>query len=75
MFTYTFAHHCPHPVAKLRVPYNIVVVELEDCDNVLLTSNVIDCADEDLCVGLPVELVWEDRVDGRSLYRFRRIDR
>jgi uncharacterized OB-fold protein len=71
VFTYTIAHHCPHPVAKLRVPYNIAVVELDDCDNVLLLSNVIGCPHTDLRVDLPVEVVWEDRGEGRSLYRFK----
>ncbi len=71
VFTYTIAHHCPHPIAQDRLPYNVAVIELEDCDRVLLTSNVVDCPDDALRVDLPVEVVWEDRRDGQSLYRFR----
>ena len=72
VFTYTIVHHTPHPVAAQRLPYNIAVIELDDCDRALLTSNVVACAEADLRVGLPVEVVWEDRSDGQSLYRFRR---
>lgn len=71
VFTYTIVHHTPHPSARERLPYNIAVIELEDCDRVLLLSNVVDCPDEALRVGLPVTLVWEERTDGQSLYRFR----
>lgn len=71
VFTYTIAHHTPHPVASVSLPYNIVVVELADCDHVLLISNVIDCPEDELRVDLPVELAWEDRSDGQTLYRFR----
>ncbi len=71
VFSYTIVHHCPHPVAQHRLPYNLAVIELEDCDRVLLTSNVVNCPDSALRVELPVEVVWEDRRDGQSLYRFR----
>jgi len=71
IFTYTIVHHSPHPVAQERLPYNVAVIELEDCDRVLLTSNVVNCPDEALCVDLLVEVVWEDRRDGQSLYRFQ----
>ena len=71
VFTYTIVHHTPHPVAQARVPYNIAVIQLDDCDGVLLISNVIDCPEAELRVGLPVQIVWEDRSDGQNLFRFR----
>lgn len=71
VFTYTIAHHTPHPAAQESAPYNIAIVQLDDCDKVLVISNIVECPDEDLWVGLPVRLSWEDRGDGRSVYRFR----
>ena len=71
VFTYTVVHHSPHPVAQDRLPYNIAVIELDDCDRVLLTSNVVNCPDDALRVDLGVEIVWEDCSDGQSLFRFR----
>jgi len=71
VFTYTIAHHTPHPVARASLPYNIAVIELEDSGQVLLISNVVGCPECDLRVGLPVRVVWEDRGDGQTLPRFR----
>jgi uncharacterized OB-fold protein len=71
VFSYTIVHHTPHPAARERLPYNIAVIELDDCDGALLVSNVVGCPDSALRVDLPVEIVWEDRRDGQSLYRFR----
>lgn len=71
VFTYTIVHHSPHPLSQDRLPYNIAVIELEDCDRVLLTSNVVNCPNDALYVDLPVEVVWEDRRDEQSLYRFQ----
>ena len=72
VFTYTIVHHPVHPAMNDAVPYNAVVITLADCGNVRLTSNIIDCAPEDVRIGMPVELVWEDLEPGLALYRFRR---
>lgn len=74
VFSYTIAHHSPHPVAKQRLPYTIAVIELDDCDGALLLSNVVGCPHRELRVDLRVEVVWEDRQDGQSLYRFRPVE-
>ena len=71
VFAYTIAHHSPHPIAAAHLPYNIAVIELDDCDGALLISNVVDCEEGMLCVNLPVRVAWEDRSDGQPLYRFR----
>jgi uncharacterized protein len=70
VFSYTIVHHSVHPSTHERVPYNVCVVELDDCGGVLVTSNVIGCADEDLRVGTPVELVWDRVTEDLWLYRF-----
>ena len=71
VFTYTVAYHTAHAVAHEEVPYNISIVQLDDCGGVLVISNVVACPPDQLCVGLRVRLSWEDRPDGQSLYRFR----
>lgn len=42
----------PHPVA---------VVELEEQPALRFTSTVVDCAVDDVHIGMPVELTWIDR--------------
>jgi uncharacterized OB-fold protein len=70
VFSYIVVHRSAHPATDERVPYNVAVVQLDDCGGVLVTSNVVDGADDDLHVGLPVRLVWEPVHPTLSLYRF-----
>ena len=44
-------------------PYVIAIVELEEDPRVRLTTNVVDCAPEDVRVGMPVRVVFEERED------------
>jgi uncharacterized OB-fold protein len=70
VFTYTIAHHSVHPSTRTAVPYNVSVIELDDCGGVFVTSNVVGCAIDDLQVGMPVRLVWEQVSPDLALYRF-----
>jgi uncharacterized protein len=40
-------------------PYVIAIVELEDDPTVRLTTNIVDCAIEDVRIGMPVEVTFE----------------
>ncbi len=72
IFSYIVVHHSVHPATDAIVPYNVSVIELDDCGGVLVTSNVVDCSNDDLYVGMPVRVVWEQVDDSLSLYRFTR---
>ncbi|MDO8670622.1 MAG: OB-fold domain-containing protein, partial [Dehalococcoidia bacterium] len=67
--------HPVHPALKERVPFNLVIVELPDAGNVRLAGNVIDAPFEELYIGMPVEVVFEDYPEGVTLPRFKRADR
>jgi uncharacterized OB-fold protein len=71
VFSYIVVHHSVHPATDELVPYNVAVVKLDDCGGMLVTSNVVDCANEDLYVGMPVRVVWERVAPSLSLYRFK----
>ena len=51
------------------LPYNVAQVELEE--GVRITANVVEAANADLCVGLPVEVVFDDVSETVTLPRFR----
>ncbi|MGH7820298.1 MAG: Zn-ribbon domain-containing OB-fold protein [Candidatus Binatia bacterium] len=70
IFTYTIAHHAVHPAVKDQVPYGVIVVKLDDCGGVLVTSNLVDAPVERLRVGLRVSLVWDDLAEGIAVPRF-----
>ena len=71
IFTYTLAHYPSHPDVRASLPYNIVVAEFPQCGGVRLISNVVDAAPQDLAIGAPVAVVWEDGPAGMRLPRFR----
>ena len=64
-------HHPAHAATREVVPYNVVVVEMDDCGGTRLISNVIGSANDDIKIGMPVEVVWEDTTPDVTLYRFR----
>ena len=66
--TFTILHKAYSAEHAERVPYNVIVVELEE--GPLFHSNLIECPNEEIEVGMPVELVWERR-DGANLPLFR----
>lgn len=70
VFSFIVVHHSVHPATAGRVPYNVAVIELDDCGGVFVTSNVVGCEDDDLHVGMPVRLVWERVSPELWLYRF-----
>jgi uncharacterized OB-fold protein len=72
VFTYTIVAHPVHPATQGAVPYNVVVVELDDCGGVLVPGNVVDCAPEDVRVGMRVQVVFERVDDEIALPRFMR---
>lgn len=51
------------------IPYNVAYVELEE--GPMLTTNLVDVRNEDIRVGMPVEVVFQDVTEEVTLPRFR----
>jgi uncharacterized OB-fold protein len=63
------------PVAAgQQLPFVIAVIALEDAGGVRMISNLVGADPGRLCIGLPVELVWEDMSEELSIPRFRPVD-
>lgn len=73
VYSYTICYHPAHSAIRERVPYNIVQVELPDAGNVRMTGNLIDCPSEDIRIGMPVKVTWEDITDDVTLTQWKRI--
>ena len=65
VYSYIITHHAVHAALKGRAPYNAAVIELPHL-NVRMVGNIIDAKNEELYVGMPVKLTWEER-EGVSL--------
>jgi len=67
--TFSIIHHVFRPELAERVPYNVVVVELDE--GPFFHSNVVDCPNEEIYIGMAVEVVFDDLSDEVTLPRFR----
>jgi uncharacterized OB-fold protein len=69
VFSFYWMHQVYHPGFATEVPYPVVVVALEEGPHVV--SNVVGTTREELRIGLPVEVVFEDASDEVTLPKFR----
>lgn len=68
VYTYTIAHR---EVPGRPVPFALVLVELEEQQGLRMLANLLDCPLDQVRVGLPVEVTFEDAGEGVSLPQFR----
>ena len=59
------------PRSRRTPPYAPVVVEMDE--GVRLVSEVVDCPPDELAIGMPVEVVFDDVTDEVTLPKFRRL--
>lgn len=53
----------------MKVPYSVVLVEMEE--GVRLVSNMIDLEPDEVRIGLPVEVVFDDISEDLTLFKFK----
>ncbi len=70
VYTWTVVQRALHPAFVDATPLAPVVVEMEE--GVRLLGNMIDCAPQELAIGMPVEVEFEAVTPEVSLPRFRR---
>ncbi len=70
VFTWTVAERPMHPAFASGVPYAAVVIELDE--GVRIVSRVDGCAPDELAIGMPVEVAFDDVTDEVTLPVFRR---
>ncbi len=70
IYTFTVVHLASHPALAPALPFNAVVVIFPALQSVRLVSNVVRCPNEDLRIGMPLKLVWEEPKPGHVLPRF-----
>ena len=71
VYTYTVTPTPFHPYWADKVPYVVAVVQLEEQVDLRLITNVVDCPEEDLRVGLPVQVTYVEAAPGLTLPVFR----
>jgi len=69
IYSWIIVHRPQHPAFFADAPYNVAIVELEEGPR--LHTNVVECANEEIRIGLPVEVVFEKKDDEITLPKFR----
>ncbi len=69
VYTYTRVHR---PMAiEQKLPFVIAVIALEGSGGVRMMSNIVGVDPDQVEIGMPVELVWEDMSEDLAVPRFR----
>lgn len=68
---WTILHDPPAPGFRDRLPIILAVVELDEQEGLLFSTNLIDTAPEKLRLGLPLEACFEDAGPDCALVHFR----
>jgi uncharacterized OB-fold protein len=67
--SWVIPHHPVHPSLVDEVPYNVVMVDLEEGPR--MVSNLLDVAPEEIKVDQPVEVVFVKVDDDLTIPKFR----
>ncbi len=71
IFSYTVVRHPVIPEMAEALPVVAAVVELPDTGGVRLVTNIVDCAPEDVKIGLAVTVDWYDVRENTTIPVFR----
>jgi uncharacterized OB-fold protein len=59
------------PQLREYLPYVSAVIELDDAPGIRLMSNLVDTETDDISIGMPVQVVWDDVHANATVPRFR----
>ncbi|HLG66432.1 MAG TPA: OB-fold domain-containing protein [Acidimicrobiales bacterium] len=69
--TWTLPAQPPDPYYRAHLPYVLAVVELPEQPKLKLVTNVVDCAEADLRLGMELEVAFREVAPGVTLPLFR----
>jgi uncharacterized protein len=71
VYSWTVCVQAFHPWFDKRLPFILAVVELEEQPNLKLVTNLVDCREEEVSTGMPVEVTFEAITPEITLPMFR----
>jgi hypothetical protein len=69
VYSWIVIHQSQHPAFNADVPYNVAIIELDEGPR--LHTNLVDCANDRIHIGMPVEVVFDKVSDDTALVKFR----
>ena len=71
VYTFIVVHRPQHPAFYEDVPYNVAIVELEEGPR--MHSRIVGCTNEEIRIGMPVEVTFEKKNDDVTMPYFKRV--
>jgi uncharacterized OB-fold protein len=71
VYTYTVVRQAFIASLQDKLPYVVIAVELDGAQGARMVSNLVDAEPEEVSVGMPVEVAWEDMGPELAIPRFR----
>jgi uncharacterized protein len=71
VYTFTIARHALTPATENALPYVIAVIALDGTEGARLISNVVGITPDDVAIGMPVEVVYDDVSPDVTIPRFQ----
>ncbi|HYA35840.1 MAG TPA: Zn-ribbon domain-containing OB-fold protein [Candidatus Binataceae bacterium] len=69
IYTFTVTHQNQAAGFRESLPYVLAYVELDE--GVKLLTNIVECRSEEVKIGMPVEVIYEDATPAVTLAKFR----
>ena len=69
VYSWIVVHQSQHPAFNADVPYNVAIIELEEGPR--LHTNIIGCTNDQIHIGMPVEVAFQKVNDDTALVKFR----
>jgi uncharacterized OB-fold protein len=69
VYSWIVVHQSQHPAFNADVPYNVAIIELDEGPR--LHTNIVECPNEQIHIGMPVEVVFAKVSDDTALVKFR----
>ncbi len=71
LYSWTIATQPFHPFWVDRIPYTLATVELAEQPGLMFLTQIVDCPEEDLAIGMPLEVTFQEMSPELTLPFFR----
>jgi len=69
VYSWIVVHQSQHPAFNSDTPYNVAIVELDEGPR--MHTRIVGCDNDEISIGMPVEVVFEPVSDDTSLVYFK----
>ena len=71
IYSWIIVHYSPHRAFARDIPYAVAYVELNTPKTIRMCGNIVNCENEDIYAGMPVEVVFDDVTPEVTLPRWK----